>query len=270
MRTLRRPVHARDAGQAADGTGGDRRPFRRGGAGRLDSLFSLMAMISLNLGLLNLMPVPVLDGGHITILALEGLARRDFSMKVKEKMLLAGFVLLLTLMVTVIYNDLTRLQWMSGCALAVIQIPSSKSQIPTTPNRQIPKPTSNFQSGFGLEASCSDLDVACLLGLTARMRRLAALCSWCPCWPTLPRPGCALFRFSATTRRPARSAARCSRACSRSATACSGPKPTSASSATQAIVDVSYGPKALALLRARAGRRTRSSRRFWTAIPIRA
>ena len=74
-------------------------------------LFTLMAMISVNLGLLNLMPVPVLDGGHIAILALEGLSRRDFSMKVKEKMLLAGFVLLVTLMVTVIYNDLTRVEW---------------------------------------------------------------------------------------------------------------------------------------------------------------
>src|SRR4029079_2218171 len=74
-------------------------------------LFSLMAMISLNLGLLNLMPIPVLDGGHIFILALEGRARRDFSMRVKEKMLLAGFVLLLMLMVTVIYNDLMRIQW---------------------------------------------------------------------------------------------------------------------------------------------------------------
>jgi regulator of sigma E protease len=74
-------------------------------------LFSLMAMISLNLGLLNLMPIPVLDGGHITILALEGLSRRDFSMRVKEKMLLGGFVLLLMLMVTVIYNDLARIQW---------------------------------------------------------------------------------------------------------------------------------------------------------------
>jgi regulator of sigma E protease len=74
-------------------------------------LFGLMAMISLNLGLLNLMPVPVLDGGHITILAMEGLSRRDFSMRVKEKMLLAGFVLLLTLMVTVIYNDLMRIEW---------------------------------------------------------------------------------------------------------------------------------------------------------------
>jgi regulator of sigma E protease len=74
-------------------------------------LFSLMAMISLNLGLVNLLPIPVLDGGHIAILALEGVSRRDFSMRVKEKMLLAGFVLLLMLMATVIYNDLMRIQW---------------------------------------------------------------------------------------------------------------------------------------------------------------
>ena len=74
-------------------------------------LLVLMATLSLNLGLLNLMPIPVLDGGHIFILALEGLARRDFSMRVKEKMLLAGFVVLMTLMVTVIYNDLARISW---------------------------------------------------------------------------------------------------------------------------------------------------------------
>ena len=70
-----------------------------------------MATISLNLGLLNLMPIPLPDGGHIFIMALEGLARRDFSVRVKEKMLLAGFVVLMTLMVTVIYNDLTRISW---------------------------------------------------------------------------------------------------------------------------------------------------------------
>jgi regulator of sigma E protease len=74
-------------------------------------LFELMAMLSINLGILNLMPVPVLDGGHILIMMLEGLARRDFSMQVKEKMLLAGFVVLMMLMVTVIYNDLTRVEW---------------------------------------------------------------------------------------------------------------------------------------------------------------
>ena len=75
------------------------------------ALFTLMASISLNLGLLNLLPIPVLDGGHILIMAVEGIARRDFSMAVKEKMLLAGFVLLMMLMVTVIYNDLTRISW---------------------------------------------------------------------------------------------------------------------------------------------------------------
>jgi regulator of sigma E protease len=75
------------------------------------ALLSLMASISLNLGLLNLLPIPILDGGHIFIMGLEGLARRDFSVRVKEKMLLAGFVVLMMLMVTVIYNDLTRISW---------------------------------------------------------------------------------------------------------------------------------------------------------------
>ena len=75
------------------------------------ALITLMASISLNLGLLNLLPIPVLDGGHIFIMALEGLARRDFSQAVKEKMLMAGFAVILMLMVTVIYNDLTRISW---------------------------------------------------------------------------------------------------------------------------------------------------------------
>jgi regulator of sigma E protease len=72
-------------------------------------LFELMAMISLNLGLLNLMPVPVLDGGHIAILAVEGLSRRDLSMRVKERILIAGAALIALLMVTVIFNDISRL-----------------------------------------------------------------------------------------------------------------------------------------------------------------
>jgi len=73
------------------------------------SIFNLMAMISLNLGLLNLMPVPVLDGGHIAILGVEGLARRDLSVRVKERILMVGAALIMLLMVTVIYNDILRL-----------------------------------------------------------------------------------------------------------------------------------------------------------------
>ncbi|HEX7280476.1 MAG TPA: RIP metalloprotease RseP [Vicinamibacterales bacterium] len=78
------------------------------------ALLALMASISLNLGLLNLMPIPVLDGGHIFIMAIETISRRDFSLAVKEKMLFVGFVLLMTLMVTVIYNDLTRIAWIEN------------------------------------------------------------------------------------------------------------------------------------------------------------
>jgi regulator of sigma E protease len=73
------------------------------------AIFNLMAMISLQLGLLNLMPVPVLDGGHIAILAVEGLARRDLSVTVKERILMVGAALIVLLMVTVIYNDIARL-----------------------------------------------------------------------------------------------------------------------------------------------------------------
>jgi regulator of sigma E protease len=77
------------------------------------SLLSLMAVLSLNLGLLNLLPIPVLDGGHIFVMVLEGIARRDFSVAVKERVFLAGFVFLMMLMVMVIYNDLARLPWFS-------------------------------------------------------------------------------------------------------------------------------------------------------------
>jgi regulator of sigma E protease len=73
------------------------------------ALMNLMAMISLNLGLLNLLPVPVLDGGHIAILAVEGVSRRELSVRVKERILMAGAALIVLLMVTVIYNDIARL-----------------------------------------------------------------------------------------------------------------------------------------------------------------
>ncbi len=84
-----------------------------GGAAEIGfvALLSLLSMISLNLGILNLLPIPVLDGGHILIMAMEGVSRRDFSTRMKERMLLVGFVTLMTLMVTVIYNDLTRIAW---------------------------------------------------------------------------------------------------------------------------------------------------------------
>jgi regulator of sigma E protease len=66
---------------------------------------SLMAMISLQLGIMNLLPIPVLDGGHIMILLIEGIARRDLSLRVKERIQQLGFAALATLMIVVLYND---------------------------------------------------------------------------------------------------------------------------------------------------------------------
>ena len=65
----------------------------------------LMAMISLQLGIMNLLPIPVLDGGHIMILLIEGAARRELSIRVKERIQQFGFAVLATLMIVVLYND---------------------------------------------------------------------------------------------------------------------------------------------------------------------
>jgi regulator of sigma E protease len=68
-------------------------------------VLGLMAMISLQLGIMNLLPIPVLDGGHIMILLIEGIARRDLSLRVKERIQQLGFAALATLMIVVLYND---------------------------------------------------------------------------------------------------------------------------------------------------------------------
>jgi regulator of sigma E protease len=75
--------------------------FRRGWV----AMIALMSMISLQLGIMNLLPIPVLDGGHIMILAVEGAARRDLSLRVKERIQQVGFAVLATLMIVVLYND---------------------------------------------------------------------------------------------------------------------------------------------------------------------
>lgn len=66
---------------------------------------ALMAMISLQLGVMNLLPIPVLDGGHIAILLVEGAARRDLSIHAKERIQQLGFAVLAALMIVVLYND---------------------------------------------------------------------------------------------------------------------------------------------------------------------
>jgi regulator of sigma E protease len=76
--------------------------------GPVDTI-NLMAMLSLNLGILNLLPIPILDGGNILLLAMEGIRRRDFSMAFKERFVQVGLVFLLVLFAYVMYNDVMRL-----------------------------------------------------------------------------------------------------------------------------------------------------------------
>jgi regulator of sigma E protease len=71
-------------------------------------LMELTAGISLNLGIFNLLPIPILDGGVILFLLIEGLMRRDVSLRIKERVYQAAFVFLVLFAVMVIYNDLMK------------------------------------------------------------------------------------------------------------------------------------------------------------------
>ncbi len=72
-------------------------------------LLSLMAFLSINLGILNLLPIPVLDGGHLLFLTLEMLFKRPVPLKIQERAMVGGLTLLLGLMLFATYNDLARI-----------------------------------------------------------------------------------------------------------------------------------------------------------------
>ena len=72
-------------------------------------LFSFMALISVNLAFLNILPIPGLDGGHIFIILIESIIRRPLTIKARMVIQQVGMTFLLILMVTVVFNDITRL-----------------------------------------------------------------------------------------------------------------------------------------------------------------
>ena len=69
----------------------------------------LMSMVSLNLAVINLMPLPILDGGSVVMLIIEMVMRRDMSMSVKEAVFKVGFVFIMMLVAFVLYNDITKI-----------------------------------------------------------------------------------------------------------------------------------------------------------------
>ena len=76
------------------------------------AFFQFLAFISLNVGLLNLFPLPPLDGGHLAILAGESVIRRDFSATVKVWILNAGAVAILLLVALVLYSDFSKISFL--------------------------------------------------------------------------------------------------------------------------------------------------------------
>jgi regulator of sigma E protease len=71
--------------------------------------FSLIAFISINLFLINLLPIPVLDGGHLLLFAIEGVTGRPVKEKAREVAQQIGLFILVVLMLLAFYNDISRL-----------------------------------------------------------------------------------------------------------------------------------------------------------------
>ena len=72
------------------------------------AFLALMSVVSLNLAIFNLLPIPILDGGMILTLLIEMVMGRDLSLNMKEAMLKVGFVFLMMLVVFVLYNDIAK------------------------------------------------------------------------------------------------------------------------------------------------------------------
>ncbi len=73
------------------------------------AFIAFMSMVSLNLAVINLMPLPILDGGSVVMLFIEMVMRRDMSMSVKEAVFKVGFVFIMMLVAFVLYNDITKI-----------------------------------------------------------------------------------------------------------------------------------------------------------------
>ena len=72
-------------------------------------IIGLMAIISLNLAIVNLLPIPIMDGGVVVLLLIEGLMRRDLNQELKERIYQAAFVVLIIFFAFIMFNDISRL-----------------------------------------------------------------------------------------------------------------------------------------------------------------
>lgn len=108
LRFFKGLVERRMSAKSLEGPIGIARMSRNAARQGALEFFLLMAMVSLNLAVVNLLPIPVLDGGMILLLLVEMTVRRDLSVQVKEMMFRVGFVFLLAVMAFVLYNDIAK------------------------------------------------------------------------------------------------------------------------------------------------------------------
>lgn len=107
----------------------------------LGTLLHVIGLISVSIGLLNLFPIPLLDGGQITVLLVESVIRRDLPLRLKEAINATGAALLLLLTVTVLYFDLER------------NIPALRRVAPTAP---IEAPTTSEPAALPADSTTGD------------------------------------------------------------------------------------------------------------------
>jgi regulator of sigma E protease len=74
----------------------------------MENLLALIALISINVAVFNLLPIPILDGGQIVLNIAESIKGSAFSMQTRERILKGGLVIIAALFVTVMFNDISR------------------------------------------------------------------------------------------------------------------------------------------------------------------
>jgi regulator of sigma E protease len=78
----------------------------------IQSILQFLALLSINLGIINLFPIPILDGGHLLIFGIEAVLGRPLSVRIREVAQQVGLFIIISLMIFAMYNDLMRIDFM--------------------------------------------------------------------------------------------------------------------------------------------------------------
>jgi regulator of sigma E protease len=125
---LRGVVERRMSPKSLEGPVGIARLAKRAARQGPMTFFGLMAMVSLNLAIFNLLPIPILDGGVILMLLVEMVRRQDLSLRVKETVFKLGFAFLMMVVAFVLYNDISKTR-----ADSIREVPAAPVQQPAPP-----------------------------------------------------------------------------------------------------------------------------------------